>query len=90
MLIGELVDLQCQVFIDDRGNTGFGPPIYAIGLKGAKDDTLRIFAPAAEDASNYPAVSSGSDYPFRLSADQAQRLMKNPEDFLKTGVKKKG
>jgi hypothetical protein len=90
MLIGELVDLQCQAFIDDRGNTGFGPPIYAIGLKGAKDDTLRIFAPAAEDASNYPAVSSGSDYPFRLSADQAQRLMKNPEDFLKTGVKKKG
>jgi len=85
MLLGELVDLQCQAFIDDRDKTDFGPPIYSILLKGSKEHTLNIFAPAAKDAPTHPAVSSGSDYPFQLSTDQVQRIMKNPEEFLKTG-----
>ena len=90
MLLGDLVDLQCEAFIDDRDKTGFGPPIYSIALKGPKDDRLSVFAPAAADAATYPAVSSASDYPFQLSADQAQRLMKAPEEFFKTGEKREG
>lgn len=90
MLLGELVDLQCQSFIDDRDKTGFGPPIYSIALKGPKDHTLSIFAPTAKDAPTYPAVASASDHPFQLSADQAQRLMKNPDDYFKIGEKKEG
>jgi len=91
MLLGELADLQCESFIDDRDKTAFGPPIYSIGLKGGPtDQTLSIFEPAAQDAPTYPAVSSGSDYPFRLPADQAQRLMKSPDVYVKVGEKKKG
>lgn len=89
-LLGGLVDLQCQSFIDDRDKTGFGPPIYSIALKGPKDQTLSIFASAAKDAPTYPAVSSDSDYPFQLSADQAQVLMKDPEAYFKTEEKKEG
>lgn len=90
MLLGELVDLQCESFIDDRDKAAFGPPIYSITLKGTKDHTLSIFAPAAADAATYPAVSSGSDYPFRLAADQAQRLMQDPDEYFKAGEKKEG
>ena len=90
MLLGDLVDLQCESFIDDRDKAAFGPPIYSIALKGSKDHTLGIFAPAAADATAYPAVSSGSDYPFQLPADQAQRLMKAPEEYFNAGEKKEG
>lgn len=90
LLIGELVDLQCQAFIDGREKTGFGPPITSIVLKGDKEETLSIFTPAADEPAAYPAVSSGSDYPFQLSADQAQRLMKAPADFFKAPEKPQG
>ena len=89
-LIGDLVDLQCESFIDDRDKAALGPPIHSIALKGPKDHTLSIFEPAAKDAPAYPAVSSGSDYPFQLSADQAQRLMKAPGEYFKAGEKKEG
>ena len=85
MLLAELVDLQCQAFIDNRDRTGFGPPIYSILLKGPQDHTLSIFASAGKDEPTHPAVSSISDYPFQLSTDQVQRIMKNPEELLKTG-----
>ena len=88
MLLAELVDLQCQAFIDNRDKTGSGPPIYSILLKGPQDHTLSIFASAGKDESTHPAVSSGSDYPFQLSTDQVQRIMKNPEEFLKTAEQK--
>jgi len=90
MLLGELVDLQCQSFIDDRDKNGFGPPIYSIALKGPNDQTLSIFEPAEKEATAYPAVSSTSNYPFRLPADLAQRLMKDPDEYFKAGEKKKG
>jgi hypothetical protein len=90
MLMGDLVDLQCQAFIDDRDKTAFGAPIYSIALKGPKDHTLSIFAPAGQDSATYPAISSGSDTPFQLPADQAQRLMKDPDEFFKRGEKKEG
>ena len=85
MLLAELVDLQCQAFIDNRDKTGFGPPIYSILLKGHQDHTLSIFASAGKDEPAHPAVSSISDYPFQLSTDQVQRIMKNHEELLKTG-----
>jgi hypothetical protein len=89
MLIGELTGLQCQAFIDDRGKDSFGDPAYAIALKTSKEHTLSIFAPTETDGP-YPAVSSDSDHPFQLSADQAQRIMKDPDEYVKTGEKKDG
>jgi hypothetical protein len=90
MLLGELVDLQCHSFIDDRDKQSFGPPIYTISLKGPGEHTLDIFAPDAGEDATHPAVSSASATPFRLTSDQAQRLMKEPEEYFKTGEKKQG
>jgi hypothetical protein len=83
MLLGELVDLQCQAFLDNRDPTGFGPPIYSILLKGSQDHTLSIFAASGPEQPTHPAVSSGSDYPFGLSADQVQRIRKSPAEFFR-------
>jgi hypothetical protein len=88
--LGELAGLRCDQFIDDRDQAGLGAPVYSIVLKGPQDYTLTFFAPGAKDAPRQPAVSSGSDYPFLLSEDQAKRIMKNPADFLKAEEKKEG
>jgi hypothetical protein len=88
-LIGELTGLQCQAFIDDRTKDSFSDPVYSIVLKASKEHTLSLFAPADQDGP-YPAVSSDSAYPFQLAADQAQRLMKDPDAYFKATEKKDG
>ena len=47
-----------------------------------EDYNLSIFPKAGENEPDYPAVSSGSDYPFQLSAGQVDRIMKEPAAFL--------
>lgn len=89
-LLGELSNLRCEQFIDDRDRAGLGAPVYSIVLKGPQDYRLTLFAPGAKDAPTTPAVSSGSTYPFLLSEDQAKRIMKNPTDFFKAEEKKEG
>jgi hypothetical protein len=89
MLIGELVDLQCLAFLDGRGKDSFGPPVGAIVLKTSKEHSLTLFAPADTNGP-YPAVSSDCDYPFQLTADQAERILKNPEDYFKPAEKQDG
>lgn len=87
-LLGELADLQADAFIDDRDKTAFGQPVYSVVLKGSQAHSLELFAPAGGDSQNHPAVSSGSDSPFSLSEDHAQRIMKDPEAFFKKEEKK--
>jgi hypothetical protein len=82
-LLGELSDLRADAFIDGRDKTHFTQPVYSIALKGSQALSLDLFAPAGGDQKDYPAVSSGSDYPFSLSEDHAQRIMKEPEAFFK-------
>lgn len=89
-LLGELSSLRCDQFIDDRDKAVLGAPVYSIVLKGPQEYMLTLFAPGAKDAPRQPAVSSGSDYPFLLSEEQAKRIMKNPADFLKAEEKKDG
>lgn len=87
-LMGELSSLQADAFIDGRDKTSFGPAIYSVALKGSQAHSLELFAPAGGDSPDHPAVSSGSDYPFSLSEDHAQRIMKDPEAFFKKEEKK--
>jgi hypothetical protein len=87
-LIGVLSSLQADAFIDGRDKTDFSQPVYSIALKGSQMHSLELFAPAGGDSQNRPAVSSGSDYPFSLSEDQAQRIMKDPDAFFKKEEKK--
>lgn len=81
-LLTTLGSLKCARYIDDRNKDSFSEPIYAVNLKGVRQHQLEIFAKLEKDAENYPAVSSGSDYPFLLSDSQAQQIMKDPNEFL--------
>jgi hypothetical protein len=88
-LLGTLASLQADGFIEGRDKASFfSQPLYAVELKGLKEQSLALFPPAGGDSKDHPAVSSGSEFPFSLSADHAQRIMKNPEEFLKKEEKK--
>lgn len=87
-LLGTLASLQTDGFIEGRDKAALGQPIYSVELKGPQEHSLTLFAPTGGDSKDHPAVSSGSDFPFSLSADHAQRIMKNPEEFLKKEEKK--
>jgi len=89
--LGELSNLQCDGFIDDRDKTAFSQPVYSVALKGPQEHVLDLFLPVGgEEGKDYPAVSSASAYPFHLTEDHARRLMKNPEEFFKIEENKEG
>ncbi len=81
-LLNALADLRCEKFIDDRKKEDYKSPLFTIELKGGQDAHLSIFPKANENDTNYPAVSSGSDYPFQLSTSQVDQIMKEPSAFL--------
>jgi hypothetical protein len=81
-VLNALANLRCEKFIDDRKKEDFKSPLFTIELKGGQDYRLSIFAKVGENDLNYPAVSSGSDYPFELSTSQVDRIMKEPAAFL--------
>lgn len=82
-LLTTLGDLKCADYINDRQKDAFSAPIYTVKLKGIHDYQLEIFAKLQTDDKKYPAVSSGSDYPFWVSDNQVQQIMINPEEMLK-------
>lgn len=82
-LLSTLSNLRCDTFIDDRKKEDFTSPLYTVQLKGGQDYKLSIFAKPKEEDPNYPATSSASDYPFLLSKNASDRIMKNSEDLLK-------
>lgn len=81
-LLSTLSKLNCQKYIDERQKEDFADPVYAIVLKGMQEYSLSIFASAGEGNENYPAVSSGSDYPFELSKWQAEEFLKAPDEIV--------
>ncbi len=82
-LLTTLGDLKCAEYINDRGKDEFSAPIYAVKLTGAREHSLDIFAPLQKEDKNYPAISSGSDYPFFLTDSQVQQIMLNPAEMIK-------
>jgi hypothetical protein len=90
-LLNAVANLQCEKFIDDRKKDDFTSPLFSLDLKGVQDHSLSIFPKSDEKDASYPAVSSGSDYPFQLSENTVNRIMKEPSEFLqkpKTDTKK--
>jgi hypothetical protein len=81
-LLNTLGSLKCNGYIDDRNKDSFTEPIYTVRLNGIQEHQLDIFAKLEKDAEDYPAISTGSNYPFLLSAGQAQQIMKDPAEFL--------
>ena len=81
-LLTTLSNLKCARYIDDRNKDSFSEPIYSLNLKGVQEHQLDIFAKLEKDAEHYPAVSTGSQYPFLLSNAQVQQIMKDPAEML--------
>jgi hypothetical protein len=86
-LLVTLSNLRCERYIDDRKKEDFTSPVWSIKFKGAEECTLSIFAKTGKDDKCYPAVSSGSDYPFLLPDWQADNVMKGPQEMLKESDK---
>jgi len=82
-MLRALSGLQCEKFIDDHNKADFNAPIYTIRLKGAQEYALSLFAKTKADDKNYPAVSSGSQYPFLLSTNKADGITKDPDTLVK-------
>ena len=74
-LLDTLSNLKCQSFIDDKQKSDFSDPIYTVTLTGPETHTLFIFDKVTEDGEKYPAVASGSNYPFYLSSHKAKNIM---------------
>lgn len=77
-IIDEMASLRCEKYINDRQKSDFSSPSLTLHLKGVQEYSLSIFPKTDEKDTDYPAVSSGSDYPFLLSQGQVEKLTKNP------------
>jgi hypothetical protein len=82
-ILDTVSNLRCEKFINDRGKDGFTSPLFTLRVKGPQDYSLSIFAKAAEKDTDYPAVSSGSNYAFLLSGSQVDKIMKDPITAVK-------
>jgi hypothetical protein len=83
-LLTTLGYLKCADYINDRQKDSFSAPIFTVKLKGIQEHRLEIFAKLQTDDKKYPAVSSDSEYPFWLSENKIQQIMKDPEELIKT------
>ena len=82
-LLTTLGSLKCARYIEDQAKEAFSGPIYTVKLRGTQEHQLEIFDRLEKDEEHYPAVSSGSDYAFLLSNNQAKLIMKDPEEMIK-------
>ncbi len=86
-LLSTLSGLKCETYIQDRKKEDFKNPDYGVILTGAEKYSISIFPSTAEETKNHPAISSGNDYPFLLSASQVENLERIIEGLLKANGK---
>jgi hypothetical protein len=77
-ILNTVSNLRCEKFISDRRKDDFTSPLFTLRLKSGQEYSLSIFAKTAEKDTDFPAVSSGSNYPFLLSGSQVDRIMQDP------------
>ena len=82
-MLKSIANLRCEKFIEDRKKEDFSAPLISVQLKGAREQSLSIFAKTGDKDDGSPAISSDSDYPFILSASQVENLIKAPSKILK-------
>jgi len=81
-LLMALPNFRCEKYIEGHKKDDFTDPIYTMRLKGAEEYTLSIFAKKDEDAKEYSAISSQSDFPFLISDRQAGKIMQDLDELL--------
>ncbi len=78
-IISTLSNLMCEDFIEGAEKDDFSSPVYTITLKGDQEYRISFFD---KEENNYAAISSGSDYPFYISAWKAEKMMKPFESLI--------
>ncbi|HDY89929.1 MAG TPA: DUF4340 domain-containing protein [bacterium] len=78
-IVSTLSALQGDDFIEDKTKEDLKSPIFTATLKGMNTYTISLFEKKDEQ---YPAVSSGSEYPFLLSEWKADKIMKDFEGLI--------
>ena len=73
-IVNTLSRLICDGFIEDRTKDDFHRPLFTATLKGSGTYSISLFE---KEDKGYPAVSSGSDYPFLISEWKASKIMKD-------------
>jgi hypothetical protein len=73
-IVSTLSALQGDDFIEDKTKEDLESPIFTATLKGLDTYTISLFEKKDEQ---YPAVSSGSEYPFLLSEWKAEKIIKD-------------
>jgi hypothetical protein len=86
-LLSTLAQLSCEEYINDRKKEDFSDPIFTIQVKGTQEYSLSIFAKLNEDADNYPAISSQSEYVFLLEGWKADSLMPKLDEIVEKAKK---
>ncbi len=80
--LAEFVELDCERYLDGVGQEEMGDPAWKVTFRTEQgEQRLELFEPPDADGSS-PGRSSGSDYPFLLSAEQAKRIRRAPAEFL--------
>jgi hypothetical protein len=79
-IFGTLSKLQCSGYIEGKTKSDFTEPVYSVSIEGNETYSLSIFQ--KQDDNTYPAISSGSDYPFLLKEWKAKQIMKAPDELI--------
>lgn len=85
-LVNALSRLECMKFLDEGPKADATEPTTTLVLNGEKEYRLDIFAKNAEG--DYPALSSGTPYPFVLSGYQVDEIKEKIDKILKPEAEK--
>ncbi len=82
-LLQSLADLQCSAYLEDREKADFTDPDYQILLQGAHKSGLSLFVKDQENkATEYRGTSLENDFPFRLSENKGDTILKALQNLL--------
>jgi hypothetical protein len=82
-ILSRLSNLRCEKFIDDRGKKDFTSPLLTLKFKGTQEYSLAVFAKAGEEDTEYPAISSESNYAFLLPDNLVENILEDSSKILK-------
>lgn len=73
-IINTLSNFVADSFIEEKTKEDLQSPVFTATLKGVNAYTISLFT---KNDNQYPAVSSGSEYPFLISEWKANKIMKD-------------
>ena len=80
-LLRTLSSLKCSGYLEGKSKSDLTDPIYTVTVRlNGQAHSVSVFE--KNDDNQYPAISTGSDYPFLLSEWRADQIMKDPGELM--------